>query len=147
RRRRADVAGGILTALRAGWASRTAALVAATAAAIALLPPGCSLGNVSQDDCTSDGACAVAFGLGSTCGDGFCSAPATCARNVDCRDAVGGAVVCEDARCRAATVDPRCSISEPEGLLAELSGEGATGPRLLIGALFEQGSGNQVART
>src|SRR5690606_22923899 len=101
----------------------------------------------SQDDCTSDGACAVAFGLGSTCGDGFCSAPATCARNVDCRDAVGGAVVCEDARCRAATVDPRCSISEREGLLAELSGEGATGPRLIIGARFEQGTGNQVART
>jgi hypothetical protein len=40
-----------------------------------LVVAACSLGNVHRDDCTSDAECAAAFGVGSTCSIGFCTAP------------------------------------------------------------------------
>jgi hypothetical protein len=36
---------------------------------------GCLLGNVTHDDCTSDDQCALAFGTGSQCKEGFCTTP------------------------------------------------------------------------
>lgn len=127
---------------------RGAAAVALAAVSTAIAPSGCSLGNVAQDDCSDDAACVAAFGLGSTCDDGYCAAPAGCSVNADCRAAVGApAVVCSEARCRAATLDPRCTVTEPEDLAADLASGAGPGDRLLIGALFEQDDGNQTART
>ncbi len=120
-------------------------LVAAGFVAV-MAPAGCSLGNVAQDDCTDDAACIAAFGLGSVCDEGFCSAAVACETNADCRAAIGGALVCEEARCRAATLDARCTVTEPPELLERLTSGAGPGDTLLLAAIFEQ-SGNQRART
>lgn len=102
---------------------------------------------MAQDDCADDAACVAAFGLGSTCDDGYCTAAPGCTTNADCRDVLGPGVACVDARCRAIALDPRCTLTEPESLAAELDGGAGVGERLLIGALLEQDQGNQSART
>lgn len=106
----------------------------AALAALALLA-GCSLGNVSVDRCTSDEACVAAFGPGSACGDGYCSAAPACATTAECRSAFGYGAVCEAGRCAFAPAEPRCNLSEPP----ELAGSFPTvvGDRVLVGAILK----------
>jgi len=47
----------------------------AAIAALFVAAPGCSLGNVHVDNCGSDAECAMAFGAGSQCVAGYCTAP------------------------------------------------------------------------
>lgn len=101
---------------------------------------GCSLGNVGVDACESDGACQAAFGVGSTCVDGYCSEPARCNSGHDCRAAHGGGA-CVEGTCRAELpADPvgACTAFEPADLPSRaLAGEGAP---ILVGAMFLPGS-------
>jgi hypothetical protein len=53
----------------ATWAFLLAAVLATGAAAAS-----CSLGNIARVDCTGDTQCAAAFGAGSRCEAGYCSA-------------------------------------------------------------------------
>ena len=57
---------------------------------LGVLAAGCSLGNLSHDDCTDDAQCGALFGLGSTCAEGFCSDAASCNTGHECRKAAGG---------------------------------------------------------
>src|ERR1700722_17471621 len=69
-------------------ASRLLVLLASVS--LGLLLEGCSLRNVKHDDCGSDDQCALTFGPGSTCTEGFCTPAATCTTGQDCRKAAGG---------------------------------------------------------
>jgi len=97
---------------------------------------GCLLTNINQDDCVSDNECIAAFGYGSSCVDGYCGEPLTCATGHDCRIAFGGGA-CVDGRCSGTLVpDPfdACTSFEPEGLAASaLIGDESP---LVIGAVF-----------
>ncbi|MBM4358894.1 MAG: ABC transporter substrate-binding protein [Deltaproteobacteria bacterium] len=104
-------------------------------AALACGLTGCSLGNVTVDRCTSNEACAVAFGPGSTCDDGFCTASTPCETTAECRSTFGYGAVCESGRCAAAPAEPRCNLSEPPQLAASLPT--TFGQRILIGALLK----------
>lgn len=116
--------------------------------AVARLALGCSLGNVSQDDCEDDAACVAAFGLGSSCVEGYCTAAPSCTKNADCRDALGPMTVCEEKVCAPATLDARCTLSEPPELIEALRTGQSTGDTLLLGVMLRQdGNGNQQART
>ncbi|MEM6790350.1 MAG: hypothetical protein AAF715_22710 [Myxococcota bacterium] len=98
--------------------------------------PGCSLSNPAITECGDDAACAVAFGFGSRCREGFCSMPATCETGYDCRVLLGGGV-CVDGACRdELPADPlgACRRLEPESLAAQ-SLVGPDAP-LLMGAMF-----------
>ncbi|MBW2525325.1 MAG: ABC transporter substrate-binding protein [Deltaproteobacteria bacterium] len=104
-------------------------------AAAAALLSGCMLGNINADECASDATCEQTFGLGSTCGpDGYCSEPAACASSIECRSQFGFGTTCNGSSCVLASVDPRCQLSEPDGLLYELPGR--LGDRLLLGGMF-----------
>jgi ABC-type branched-subunit amino acid transport system substrate-binding protein len=103
----------------------------------------CSLGNIAVDRCTSNDACASAFGPGSTCDDGFCSAATNCESTAECRTAFGYGTVCDSGRCAFAPAEPRCNLSEPPELAASLPG--SIGQRILIGALLKD-SPSQNAR-
>lgn len=105
------------------------------AAIVALALTGCSFGNLSPERCATDGACAVAFGAGSACADGYCTDPATCETTSDCRKTFGYGATCEAQRCALAAAEPRCSLSEPPSLAGEFPG--TVGDRLLIGALLK----------
>jgi len=109
----------------------------------ALASLGCSLGNVSVDRCRTDDACASAFGPGSTCDDGYCTAPTECSTTAKCREAFGFGAVCVEGRCATAPAEPRCNLSEPP----ELAGQFPTtvGDRILVGALLKD-TANQNAR-
>lgn len=50
------------------------ALALAALAALAMAAASCSLGNIARVDCTSDAQCAQAFGEGSRCDTGYCTA-------------------------------------------------------------------------
>ncbi len=116
---------------------------ASAIAVLGLSLAGCSLGNLSVDRCDSDGACAVAFGAGSACLDGYCSAPAPCETTSACRERFGYGAVCEEARCALAPAEPRCSLSTP----VELAGEfpRTVGDRILVGAILRD-TASQNAR-
>ena len=116
--------------LRPSHAGRAALALAA----LVLAPPACSLGNPSRSACEDDAACAVAFGVGSTCSDGYCSEPGTCATGHDCRIKYGGGA-CVDGACRMFVPEnPQCPIDDPPDLFTRpLAGDGAT---LVIGAIF-----------
>jgi branched-chain amino acid transport system substrate-binding protein len=103
-------------------------------AALAFSLPACSLGNVSRSPCDDDAACAAAFGVGSSCSEGYCSEPGTCATGHDCRQKYGGGA-CVDGSCRMFLPEsPQCSLVDPPDLLERpLAGDGAT---FVIGAIF-----------
>lgn len=99
-----------------------------------VLAAGCSLGNVAHDDCTTDTQCS-AFGLGSTCTDGFCSDAPTCTTGHDCRRAAGGGA-CVSGVCQVTIpINAACNgITEPPDLLSGPA-VGGSAP-LIIGGIF-----------
>lgn len=111
----------------------------------ALLATGCSLGNIHPEPCSDDAACAGRFGLGSRCeSDGFCTDAASCTSSVECRASFGVGSTCEGASCVVAPANPRCALSEPEELAAQLPG--SLGDRLVLGGLFAVDSEKQRVR-
>lgn len=124
------------------WINGVAAMLVAAVTGLGVAG-GCSLGNVSRDDCTTDDQCAAAFGLGSVCDQGFCTEPAGCTTGHDCRKATG-AGVCVDGACagtfpKAVNCD---QIYEPP----ELFDMPATGPDapLVIGGIFSLDEPNDL---
>jgi ABC-type branched-subunit amino acid transport system substrate-binding protein len=108
----------------------------------AALGSGCSLGNIAVDACTTDASCQAAFGLGSSCQDGWCSEPPICQNGHDCRRRFGGGA-CLASMCVDRLPEPSetgSSASCPSELREPTSvGSGAlTGPDapLVIGALY-----------
>ena len=97
-------------------------------------PASCSLSNVAHDACEEDVECAAAFGVGSTCNEGYCSEPGTCATGHDCRIKYGGGA-CVDGACVAKLPkDDACDIVEPPDLFDKpLVGDGSV---ILVGAIF-----------
>ena len=114
--------------------------------ALACLVLGCSLGNVKENDCTSDTECASAFGPGSACQAGYCTAVATCTTGHDCREHAGGGA-CVDGVCQATfPTDPACTqFMEPPDLLKQP----ASGPNapLVIGGIFSLAAPHDQALT
>ncbi len=113
--------------------------VAAAAVAIvaAMSSSGCSLSNISVDACTSNAECESVFGLGSVCGDGFCSAPASCKTGHDCRASFGGGA-CVDSICSNTAPpgpDDFCTITEPSNLLTRSLSSDDT-PFTIVGSMF-----------
>jgi branched-chain amino acid transport system substrate-binding protein len=98
----------------------------ALATTLAASAMGCSLGNVHHDDCESSRQCEDVFGLGSTCDEGFCSAPASCTTGHDCRARFGGGA-CVSGQCTATLPeDPDCFIAEPaDALTRRAAGDGS----------------------
>jgi len=121
-----------------------AALAFGLWAGLSMAMPGCSLGNVGQDDCNNDDECRGLFGLGSLCSEGYCSDAIQCGSNFDCRDAIGVGAICESGSCAAAPVDERCVRSEPPELIEELPG--TLGDRIVFGAMFKLDSVKEDAR-
>lgn len=95
---------------------------------------GCSLGNIRNDDCSSNNECSSLFGLGSQCSDGFCTSPFACGTGHDCRKMFGGGA-CVAGTCTATLPsDPACPITEPEDLLTKTAlGDDS---HIVLGALF-----------
>lgn len=120
------------------------AVLGATAALLALAAPGCSLGNVAQDDCSGDGECTELFGLGSRCDAGYCTDAKSCASVVDCRAAFGAGAACSSGRCAVAPKEPRCTLSEPEDLAGAFPG--LVADRIVLGAVFKTGTEKEAAR-
>lgn len=106
------------------------------ALALALGWAACSLGNISSDGCEDDAQCAAAFGLGSTCDDGFCGEAGTCVTGHDCRARYGGGA-CVGGLCSASLPpdpDGVCTAFEPDDLAGRpLGGAGAP---VIVGAMF-----------
>jgi branched-chain amino acid transport system substrate-binding protein len=111
-----------------------APLVALTLGAIAA---GCSLGNVSRTDCETNAECESAFGVGSTCSGGFCSAPEKCETGHDCRKLIGGGACVKNA-CVNTIPSDAClredEPPEPPDLLSQPL-TGADAP-VIIGSIF-----------
>lgn len=98
---------------------------------------GCSLTNISADECTGDVECEDAFGLGSLCTEGFCTEAPSCVTGHDCRAAFGGGA-CVESRCvDVAPPDPlgACVAQEPEGIIGR-SLTRVVPPYTLVGAMF-----------
>lgn len=112
--------------------------VAAVASLLGLLGAfvdGCSLANVSVTSCAGDAQCAAAFGVGSTCADGYCSQPMGCTSGHDCRRMVGGGACVNGACVSQFPINAECNaIVEPPDLLSKpLLGPGAP---LVIGGIY-----------
>lgn len=109
-------------------------LAALTVSALGAGAPGCSLGNVAQDDCESTAECAALFGLGSTCAEGFCTTPQACSTGHDCRRMFGGGACVKGGCVEKLPKDETCTIIEPP----ELLDESAVGDdsRVVIGGIF-----------
>jgi branched-chain amino acid transport system substrate-binding protein len=73
-------------ARRAAVALGLGAVIASTAGAIA----SCSLANIGHDDCEGDAECAGAFGAGSRCEEGYCTAPQSVVPSLDRRCVILG---------------------------------------------------------
>ncbi len=86
----------------------------------ALALGGCSLGNIKPDACSSDTACALAFGAGSRCLGGFCSGPAGCTGDKDCAlgKCVGGS--CQASGCEGQGTNGQLCFSCPPKAPSEL---------------------------
>jgi ABC-type branched-subunit amino acid transport system substrate-binding protein len=107
---------------------------ALTVLALGAAAPGCSLGNIAQDDCESSSDCEVAFGFGSACVEGFCSSPKTCVTGHDCRRMFGGGACVEGGCMVTLPKDPACSVIEPADLF-EKSAVGESSHILLGGIM------------
>jgi len=89
--------------------------------ALAPLALGCSLGNIGAEACVNSDECLVAFGVGSTCNGGYCSAAATCTTGHDCRFAVGYGA-CIEGTCRAELpANDLCTIVDPDDLATKVA--------------------------
>ncbi|MEZ4307327.1 MAG: hypothetical protein R3F14_04690 [Polyangiaceae bacterium] len=104
------------------------------AGGLAVGAEGCSLTNIPHDACDTDAACQEAFGVGSACDAGYCTAAGTCDTGHDCRKKYGGGA-CVDGSCRMFVPEnPQCALVDPDDLLARpLVGDGST---LVVGAIF-----------
>lgn len=102
--------------------------------ALGATAPGCALSNIAQDDCGSNAECEAAFGLGSACAEGYCSAPKACVTGHDCRRMFGGGACVQGGCVAALPRDPTCSIMEPPDLL-EKSAVG-DGSHVILGGIF-----------
>ena len=125
---------------------RSALSGAALSVALGAVAAGCSLGNVSFSACTSDAECSATFGAGSTCGGGFCSAPASCSTGHDCRRAIGGGA-CVGGVCQATipAYTAGATAVYPADLMKQpLVGSGAP---LVIGGIFALSDPHEVALT
>jgi branched-chain amino acid transport system substrate-binding protein len=109
-------------------------LAALPVLALGAVAPGCSLGNVTQDDCESSSECEALFGLGSACAEGYCSAPKACVTGHDCRRMFGGGACVQGGCVAKLPKDPACSIIEPPDLLEKSSvGDGS---HVVLGGVF-----------
>jgi ABC-type branched-subunit amino acid transport system substrate-binding protein len=111
-------------------------LMAASLGGVLLLMSGCSLGNISFDDCVQDDECNDAFGVGSACDDGFCTPPTSCSTGHDCRRVHGGGACVAGACVDELPDDPQgaCTVFEPDGFQGgKLIGSSAP---LVVGGLF-----------
>jgi branched-chain amino acid transport system substrate-binding protein len=104
--------------------------------ALGVLLDGCSLRDVKYDNCSTDDQCALAFGPGSACSGGFCSAAATCTTGADCRKAAGGGACVSGACVSTFPTDPAINdmYTEPSGILSQRA-DGPNAP-LVIGGIF-----------
>ncbi len=118
--------------------SRLAALLPAAlvVGACGLWTSGCMLTNINADECDSTAACATAFGLGSTCSDGYCTDAGSCSTGHDCRRLYNGGA-CVEGRCvNELPADPvgACIIHEPDNLAQKpLTGDGSP---LIVGGMY-----------
>ena len=95
---------------------------------------GCSLGNIDPDDCQTDDACVLAFGLGSSCTEGFCGTPMSCQTGHDCRREFGGGACVEGICVDELPLHPNCFVYEPETLASSrLTGQNSP---ILLGGIF-----------
>jgi branched-chain amino acid transport system substrate-binding protein len=127
---------------------RAALLGSALAFSVALgsTAAGCSLGNVSFSQCTSDAECATTFGAGSTCSGGFCSAAATCSTGDDCRAQIGGGA-CVGGVCQTSipAYTGGATLVYPSNLMTQ-SLVGPNAP-VVIGGIFALSDPHEVALT
>jgi branched-chain amino acid transport system substrate-binding protein len=113
--------------------------------ALGAIAAGCSLGNVAHDDCKSTAECTTAFGLGSTCSEGYCSTPDPCSTGHDCRARYGGGACVNGACLTSIPSDPSCSVMEPADLLSKPAvGEGS---HVIIGGIFSLTADFDLAQT
>lgn len=109
-----------------------------------LVLAACSLGNVAYDECVTDQQCELAFGAGSRCDVGFCSAVDACKTGHDCRKLGGGA--CVEGSCVATLpVDPSgmCTTVEPANAEG-INLQGPDAPMLVGGMFFLSGLGPPI---
>jgi ABC-type branched-subunit amino acid transport system substrate-binding protein len=108
---------------------------------------GCSLEDTKYDNCPSDDACSAAFGPGSTCSGGFCSAAASCTTGADCRKAAGGGACVNGTCVSPLPTDPAIDdmYTEPAGVLSQQP----YGPKapLIIGGIFSLAAAHDQALT
>ncbi len=119
---------------------------AALSVGLGAVAAGCSLGNVSFSECTSDTECVTTFGGGSACSAGFCSAPASCSTGHDCRRQLGGGA-CVSGVCQT-TIPPYtggATLVYPSNLMKQ----SLIGPKapVVIGGIFALDNPNEVALT
>lgn len=96
-----------------------------------LLLAACSLGLPATDECESSEACAGAFGLGSTCDKGYCTAPTPCNTAADCIS-THGTGACVEGSCSGAFPEhPQCTWSGREPNLTILRGP------ILLGSVWD----------
>ncbi len=116
-----------------------ALVVGAVGVSAGMFGSGCLLTNINADECESSAACVVAFGLGSSCADGYCTEAGSCSTGHDCRRLYNGGA-CVEGRCvNQLPADPigACTIHEPEDLASRpLAGEGSP---LIVGGMFRMG--------
>lgn len=122
--------------LRAIGARHRAASTMTAMVSTSFVVGACSLSNVQVADCEQDQRCEAAFGLGSTCADGFCTVPPGCATGHDCRARHGGGACVDGACVREMPEDPlgACRRFEPDDLpTRDLVGADAP---ILVGGMF-----------
>ncbi|MBW2454806.1 MAG: hypothetical protein JRI68_09855 [Deltaproteobacteria bacterium] len=97
---------------------------------------GCMLTNINADECDSTAACVTAFGLGSSCSDGYCTDAGTCSTGHDCRRLYNGGA-CVEGRCvNELPADPvgACTLHEPADLAGKpLTGDGSP---VIVGGMY-----------
>ncbi len=91
------------------------------ALALAALPAGCSLGNLSPDACGQSGECSALFGTGSECVQGYCTDPVKCAGDADCAEGACRGGFCSVASCEGAVSGRPCWACAPESRLEFLN--------------------------
>jgi branched-chain amino acid transport system substrate-binding protein len=125
---------------------RGTVVAAALCVGLGICAAGCSLGNVSFADCTSDAQCAAVFGAGSTCSGGFCSGAASCSTGHDCRATIGGGA-CVSGVCQATIPAYKggATLVYPKDLMSK-SLTGANAP-VVIGGIFALSDPHEVALT
>jgi len=113
---------------------------------------GCSLSNISIDECASDDECVLGFGLGSSCSAGFCTPASTCDTGFDCREIHKGGA-CVAGTCRdLLPLNEACptEFMEPADLpTRRLVGDATQSPMTIIGTLcsLEETSDEAISKS